>query len=296
MDVDPYKMLNVPKNFTPDQLKAAYKKLALVMHPDKQGGNDYMFKMLTSCYKQLVREYNSRISDRQFTELKTASQNYARNPGLQANPMNGGGGGGGGGFDKKNFNINKFNKVFEENSLPDGVKEVGYDDWLKTGDAGKEPTKMKGKFSLSAFNNQFEKNVQGDASKHLVKYKEPEPLFTGKKIQFTELGVDKIDDFSGDNMTKKNLNYMDLKLAHTTSRIVDPSTVKERKMFNSVDDVKADRANVSYTMSEKDMRYYQQKKKLEELREKQRMMKLTEQDKLSLEHFERVNRLMLGDR
>lgn len=289
MDVDPYKMLNVPKNFTPEQLKASYKKLALAMHPDKQGGNDYMFKMLTTCYKQLVREYNQRISDRQFHELKTASQSYAKNPSLQTNPM--------GAFDKRNFNINKFNKVFEENSMPDGVKEVGYDDWLKTGDVGsKEPTKMKGKFSLSAFNNQFEKNVQAESSKHLIKYKEPEPLFTGKKIQFTELGVDKIDDFSGDNMTKKNLNYMDLKLAHTTSRIVDPSTVKERKLFNSVDDIKADRANVSYTMSEKEMRYYQQKKKLEELREKQRMMKLTEQDQLSLEHFERVNRLMLGGR
>lgn len=288
MDVDPYKMLNVPKNFTPDQLKASYKKLALAMHPDKQGGNDYMFKVLTTCYKQLVREYNARVSDRQFHELKTASKNYAQNPGLQANPM--------GAYDKKNFNINKFNKVFEENALPDGVKEVGYDDWLKTGDAGLEPTKMKGKFSLSAFNSQFEKNVHVEKSKHLIKYKEPEPLFTGKKIQFTELGVDKIDDFSGDNMTKKNLNYMDLKLAHTTSRIVDPSTVKERKAFKSVEDVQADRANVSYTMSEREMRHYQQKKKLEELREKQRMMKLTEQDKISLEHFERVNRLMLGGR
>lgn len=173
---------------------------------------------------------------------------------------------------------------------------MGYDDWLKTGDAGLEPAKMKGKFSLSAFNSQFEKNVHVEKSKHLIKYKEPEPLFTGKKIQFTELGVDKIDDFSGDNMTKKNLNYMDLKLAHTTSRIVDPSTVKERKAFKSVEDVQADRANVSYTMSEREMRHYQQKKKLEELREKQRMMKLTEQDKLALEHFERVNRLMLGGR
>lgn len=289
MDVDPYKMLNVPKNFTPEQLKASYKKMALVMHPDKQGGNDYMFKMLTTCYKQLVKEYNKRISDRQFHELKTASRNYAQNPSLQVNAINA--------YDKQNFNINKFNKIFEENSLPDGVKEVGYDDWLKSGELGdKEPTKMKGKFSLSAFNSQFEKKVQAETSKHVIRYKEPEPLLISKKIQFTELGVDKIDDFSGDNMTKKNLNYMDLKLAHTTSRIVDPSTVKERKMYNTVEDVQADRANVSYTMSEKEMRYYQQKIKLEELREKQRMMKLTEQDKLSLEHFERVNRLMLGGR
>ena len=73
MDIDPYKFLGVTKTFTPDQLKAAYKKLALTMHPDKEGGNPYMFNILTDCYKQLAREYNKRISDRQFNELKTES-------------------------------------------------------------------------------------------------------------------------------------------------------------------------------------------------------------------------------
>jgi curved DNA-binding protein CbpA len=286
MDIDPYKMLGIPKIFTPDQLKTAYKKMALVMHPDRQGGNDYMFKMLTTCYKQLVKEYNKRIHDKQFTELKTASQHHMQQPTSQYVPID---------DPKKSFNINKFNKIFEDNQIPDAHKDTGYIDWLKTGDDNKSAPKFKGKFTADAFNQQFEKNTP-EISKHLVKYKEPEPMFAGKKIQYTELGIDKVDDFSADNLSKKQLNYMDLKIAHTTSRIVDPKTVGERKIFKNINDIEADRANVQYHMSDKEMESYQKKKKLEELREKQRVNNMTAYDQRTYDQFERVNRLMLGGR
>jgi curved DNA-binding protein CbpA len=284
MDIDPYKMMGVPKNFTPDQLKAAYKKLALQMHPDKQGGNDYMFKLLTSCYKTLVKDYNKRVQDRQFHELKQESQKYTPQYAPIEDP-------------KKAFNIDKFNNIFEQNKLPDQVRDTGYNDWLRSGDseASNQP-KIKGKFSLSSFNSQFEKATSAQPSKHVIKYQEPEPLQASKKIQFTELGVDKVDDFSGDNMTKKNLNYMDLKLAHTTERIVDPRTVEQRKAYKNVGDIEADRANVQYNMSDKEKQEYLRKKKLEELREKQRVESLNAYDQRTSQHFERVNRLMLGGR
>lgn len=282
MDIDPYKMLGIAKNFTPDQLRTAYKKMALAMHPDKQGGNDYMFKMLTTCYKQLVKEYNKRITDRQFHELKTESQRTTNN---YTPPV-----------DSKSFNIERFNTVFEKNRLSDSVRDTGYNDWLKTGDDGQAAPKFNGKFTSRAFNEQFEKSNKGEQSKHVIKYKEPEPMFAGKKIQYTELGVDNIDDYSGDNLSRKNLNYMDLKIAHTTSRIVDPGTVGERKQYKSIGDVEADRAHVSYTMNDSEMREYQARKKLEELREKQRLQNLNAYDNRTLEHYEQVNRLMLGGR
>ena len=282
MDVDPYKMLGVPKNFTPDQLRNAFKKMALVMHPDKQGGNDYMFKMLTACYKHLVKEYNKRVHDKQFNELKAASQQFKQDYVPIDDP-------------KKSFNINKFNKIFEENQLPDAHKDTGYVDWLKTGDENQSAPKFKGKFTLNAFNQQFEKSV-AEPSKHLVKYKEPEPMFAGKKIQYTELGIDKIDDFSADNLSKKQLNYMDLKIAHTTSRIVDPKTVSERKLYKSINDIEADRANVQYHMSDKELEAYQKRKKLEEIREKQRVSNLSAYDQRAFNQFEKVNKLMLGGR
>lgn len=284
MDVDPYKILGVPKNFTPDQLKAAYKKMALIMHPDKQGGNDYMFKMLTSCYKLLVKDYNKRIADRQFNELKKDAQTSASKHINYAPP------------DEKSFNIEKFNNVFEQNKIEDVVRDTGYNDWLKNDDVNQQQQKFKGKFTNTAFNKQFENSSQQQQSKHLVKYKEPEPMFAGKKIQYTELGVENIDDFSADNLSRKNLNYMDLKLSHTTSRIVDPKTVSERKSYKTVGDVEADRANVTYNMSEMDLREYQLQKRKDEQKEKQRQYNVQQYDQKTLQHFERVNRLMLQGR
>lgn len=284
MDIDPYKMLGVPKNFTPDQLRSSYKKLALVMHPDKQGGNDYMFKTLTTCYKLLVRQYNLRIQDKQFHELKkdfTAHQTQPSYVPVQ-DP-------------KKSFNINKFNEIFEQNKIPDAVRDTGYNEFLRESTDSNQP-KLKGKLSNEAFNAQFEKHTKAEPSKHLIKYQEPEPMFAGKKIQFTELGQDKVDDFSADNLSKKNLNYMDLKLAHTTNRIVDPRTVDKRKTYNTIGDVEADRANISYQMSEKDLKEYHMQKQLEETREKQRQMTQQKLDQLTQEHFDVVNRLMLGRR
>ena len=158
MDIDPYKFLGVTKTFTPDQLKAAYKKLALTMHPDKEGGNQYMFNILTDCYKQLAREYNRRISDRQFNELKTESQAYSKEPPPKYNSQ-----------PEKSFNIDKFNSVFDKNKIPDGTRDTGYEDWLKNAeDEAEKKLKFKGKFTNTSFNEQFEKNTPQLESKHLI--------------------------------------------------------------------------------------------------------------------------------
>jgi len=286
MDVDPYKLLDVPKNFTPDQLKAAYKKKALMTHPDKNGGSDYMFKLMTAAYKTLVKEYNRKIADKQYHELKNESRNYVakHTPVTDAEA-------------KRNFNIDKFNQVFEDNKLPDAVAATGYDDWLRSADDSEAATQaaMKPKkFNISNFNSQFESTNKAPPSKHLIKYKEPEPMFAGKKIQFTELGVEGVDDYSAENLSRKNLNYMDLKLAHTTSRIVDPKTCGERKEYKSVDALKSDRSSINYQMSDADLQAYHKKKKLEELQEQKRAENLMKYDRLVLEQFERTNRLMLG--
>jgi curved DNA-binding protein CbpA len=63
MDIDPYKTLGVPRNFTLEQLKTSYKKIALSVHPDKTPGNsDYMFKIVTKCYKTPLYRINKALS------------------------------------------------------------------------------------------------------------------------------------------------------------------------------------------------------------------------------------------
>lgn len=272
MDIDPYKVLGVSKNFTADELKSAYKKLALAMHPDKQGGNEYMFKLITQCYKTLVKEYNKKISDKHFYQLKQEAKKQVPQ---HVDP-------------KKSFNLDKFNSVFEQNKISD-ASDVGYNEWLKAGDDPNQP-KYKGKFTLNSFNKQFETQNKVQTN-HIIKYVEPEPMSITKKIQYTELGMDNTDDFSGENLSKKTLNYMDVKLAHTTSRIIDPSTV-QRKEYKGIDDIKVDRENVQLTDAE--LRAYAKQKALREMKEKERLQNLQKYDEMTAEHFNRVNRLMLN--
>lgn len=291
--IDPYKILGVSKNFTLDQLKEAYKKIALQVHPDR-GGTEYMFKLVTTCYKELAKEYNRRTSDRQYHELKA---DFAKNQALlpqqkqstshrQIDATEA----------KSSFNINKFNKVFETNKLQT-VHDTGYEQFLKNSKEVEQKNIFAGKkFSNETFNKQFEKRVQAasEPNKFIVKYKEPEALLTCKKIGFVELGEESVDDFSATNTSHKNLNYMDLKIAHTTSRIIDPKTIEKRKEYRSIDELKVDRGNISYNMDDIDKDYYEKKKKEEEIKERLRLQSVMKQDQEAAIQYDKVHRLLLG--
>jgi molecular chaperone DnaJ len=53
MSTDYYKILEINKNASQDDIKAAYKKLALKHHPDKNNGKDDMFKSISEAYSTL---------------------------------------------------------------------------------------------------------------------------------------------------------------------------------------------------------------------------------------------------
>jgi len=51
---DPYSVLGVPKSATPDEIKKAYRKLAMQYHPDKNKGDkkaEEKFKELSAAYE-----------------------------------------------------------------------------------------------------------------------------------------------------------------------------------------------------------------------------------------------------
>jgi DnaJ-class molecular chaperone len=60
-----YAWLGVPKNASSNEIRRAYRKLALQYHPDKNGGDDTMFKMVKEAYETLIdfdkrRQYDLR--------------------------------------------------------------------------------------------------------------------------------------------------------------------------------------------------------------------------------------------
>lgn len=283
--VDPYKMLHLQKNFTAEELKASYKKLIMIYHPDMKTGNEEVFKLVSSCYKKLKKKYENRVGDKQYDQLK---QEFTSNKDpFQSNETIK--------SFSEGFNVNKFNQIFSDNRIPD-IYDSGYDDWLRNNPDTSESSKIKfnKKFSRESFNDHFEQNVEKTQSKYLSKWKEPQALSTAKSIAFTELGEDALDDFSGDNKSLKNLNYMDLKLAYTTNRIIDPSTVSKRKDYENIGQLEKDRENISYTMNASERKEALRIENENKIREERRLRNLSLRDQASALQFEKINRVLLG--
>ena len=51
--MDYYSILGVPRNASPEEIKKAYRKLAMANHPDRTGGDDAKFKQISEAYEIL---------------------------------------------------------------------------------------------------------------------------------------------------------------------------------------------------------------------------------------------------
>jgi|Laugresbdmm110sd_1035091.scaffolds.fasta_scaffold00005_40 curved DNA-binding protein CbpA len=283
--LDPYAVLNVSKNFTWDELVASYRKLAKQVHPDK-GGSEMLFNTVTNCFKTLAHEYKLKEVDKPHHVLKQnfntfEKQNVAK-PSMPAFA------------EAPNFQ-DKFNRLFEENKLEDDEADRGYGHMMEESTKEREdiniPRLMK-KFNEKTFNSNFDKMVK--PGKEVIIYKEPEPLLLAKKLDFTELGG-KTEDFTTDPSRKTSLRYTDFMKAHTTTRLVDPRSVKDRKEYKTVKDYEIDRAAITEKqMDESEIRYQKEMELFKLKQEEIRVQRLQARDELHGKHYEKVNQLMLG--
>jgi DnaJ-class molecular chaperone len=51
-----YTVLGITKDANEEEIKKAYKKLAMQFHPDKPDGNKDIFNMITYCFEKLAKE------------------------------------------------------------------------------------------------------------------------------------------------------------------------------------------------------------------------------------------------
>ena len=54
--VDPYAVLGLPHSASLEDVKKRYKQLAMIYHPDKEGGDEGAMKLLNSAYHQIEKE------------------------------------------------------------------------------------------------------------------------------------------------------------------------------------------------------------------------------------------------
>lgn len=310
-NINPYDVLGVGPNFTWDELKVAYRRAARLAHPDK-GGTEKLFEVVTESFRKLGEDYKFRQGGRPHHELKRDSEAYWADRGGAGGPSGSGSGGAGGSAGPSapenprardfaggaNF-AQRFNETFEEHRLDDDETARGYADMMEKSSVKREDIAVSrtinGKYNRRKFNEHFEKETAPGEDSEVIVYREPEPMVSARTMQFTELGNSDTQDFSGGaEEARRGLQYTDYKVAHSTTRLVDPRAVAERRQFKSVEEYEAYRAKKTHRqLTEQELEWMASKKAEEEAAERARLSRLRERDERQALHHEKMNQLML---
>ena len=276
MDVSPYDILDLPQNFTIDQLKRAYYVQAIKVHPDK-GGSKEMFQLVTNCFRELYKKVTGGDGSQSHHELKAAFMPPQGSGGAETLP---------GFYNGKKFDNTKFQKAYDQ-VRPESVHDRGYIDDMSKEDI--EQPKVTGKLSIKNLNKAFDKYVQ-PSSQALVVHKQPEAYGILTKLQFEELGDEVVSDFSG---TLHSLNYSDFRVAHTTTRLVDPKTVKARPEFKSLKEYRAHRDSVKLEADAEEQAEQVSMEEQRTLQEEKRTAKVKTSDEAKFKYWAKVNQQLL---
>ena len=281
---NPYKILEIDRDYTPESLKEKYKEMALKYHPDKGGDTD-VFQDITKSYIYLLKKYKENMPDKQIFELKDEFNDYKNEQKNNKNTLLG----------DRNFNLNNFNNAFDKHFTK---TTKGYADFLKNGDIETNNKKSEhnsyifsDKFNISIFNKIFNTTSKKIKKETLVVYKEPETIYQSN-AGYSEIGEDdeELDDYTSGFTFDKKIHYTDCKKAYTA-----PEDLNSIQMdsFDSIDQLEKHRKNISYNMSDEDKHKYDNFIELNRLKELQKQKKIERNDLNILKKYKKFNNIML---
>ena len=231
----------------------------------------------------LLKKLEERDSDKIHNDLKSSSKDFIKDQ-QSSNKRN---------VNMKgdNFDINLFNKTYDENRLKDDFADDGYGDWLKEKE---EETGVKmDQFNKTKFHNEFLKQKKKKVGRKLQKYAEPEELVSmSNKDSIMILGKEKVSSYSGES---NGLAYRDLREAYTESTLIDTSSVDLSKRKNNIKDYNLQRKNTSHQMSESDIRAQVMREEDEKREEVARLSRVTNRDKEIGTHYEMMHQRLMGN-
>ena len=264
------------EGLTPERLKAGYRSASLRAHPDK-GGSKEAFDEVVRAYKY-VEKILARINPSMSAETKarmtapvTLENALSSRQGLEdVAPIQ---------LSAKKLDMSTFNKLFEENRLPDSSRDAGYGDWMAKGggsDEIAEDPRLKGKFNQQAFETVFrEKALRQTQGLAIAKRLEPDAIYAPGGMELGGETKNFTAAFGSDTQ------FMDLKEAYTSgsTRFHEVADVRvSAKSARSVEETKRIReADLVRVDPDEKSRIAASAAAFEE-RERQRRMRLAQQD------------------
>ena len=285
LKLDPYKILNIPKNYDKKTLKKAYLKMAYKTHPDR-GGSRNDFQKVTIAYTLLKNKLKERENSHSHNDLREMSKGYMQSqedqPKQNINM-------------KDNFDVNLFNKIYEDNKIKESYDD-GYGSWMQENTLKEDNTKLfQSGFNKDMFNHTFEqykKEKSQQSNSQLVKYQEPEVRISmANQDSLMVLGEGKIADFGG---TTDNLSFTDYKQAFTdNSTLIDTSSVDITGRVTSMNGMKKQRSNISYDMTPQQEKIFALQQLEQKKAEEERIQRLQRYDQQTGETYEKIHSLLL---
>lgn len=288
-NINTLKLFQLQPQYTIDELKRSYRKLAIKTHPDRPGGSKEKFQVVTKCYFSLIEDLKKREQDKGFDRLRDDSRNYwgeqneISNDFKNNNPK----------YDKnKQFNVNKFNETFNQNKLYDESDE-GYEDWLQHGET-ETPQVFSHKFNINNFNNTFDNWKDESQTTDIIEYQEPEAIVSCNKMNYSDIDKSGKKNYTRVSEKSNDLTYTDLKSAYTKSNLINTKNIKV-KSYRDINEYENERSNISYTLTPEQLRQQAIRKQQQEIEEENRVRRIQLKDNISERHYNKVHQMMLSN-
>jgi curved DNA-binding protein CbpA len=295
---NPFRILHLEYNATEDDVKKAYRKFSLKYHPDKPTGDAKKFMMITQAYVYLLQKIKEMTGNKSHSEMQKEAQNYFEDMEKQkaerkqhssssekANDLDRME------IGEKNFNVDQFNKIFENNKLP-SMWDKGYGgDWGDDSDKEEEVV-MNKKFSMDVFNSAFDeqkkKKIEKKPERQIMIIEEPQPQLLNN-LGFEELGQGDINDFT-------DINFTDYKMAYTKNNVLEYDDKFNRGDYKNVDHLVRERTNMNFEASLEEKDKIRRRELLEKKKEEERILNMMNFDRIADEYAKRTNQFFIKNK
>jgi hypothetical protein len=292
-------LLGIPESesLTQERLKSAYRTASLRAHPDK-GGSPEAFdavKRAAAYVEKILNRVNPKMSAADVARMKgpvtaeaAAAYRDSGAPKLDDKPPVA--------LSAKKLDMSMFNKLFEENRLPDPARDNGYGEWMKSQGGSEEiapdPRLQGKKVTPQNFEAIFRERAAAQTSGYqITKRLAPDALISTHGV---ELGGDHARNFTA--AFGSDTQFTDLQEAYTTGATmfqeVADVKVSERRIKTAAEAEKARAEAMARVDPDEEARFAAAAAALEE-KERQRRMRLAQEDVQRESWYEGMARRLL---